>query len=244
MPTEPLDESQLRAAEEALGVVFDDKSLLRESLTHQSFINENPGVSAVSNERLEFLGDGFLNFVVAHQLFTRAPQQAEGELTARRAQAVRRETLADIGQRMRLGGFLVMGRGEAASGGAERESNRANAFEAVVGAVLLDRGFRFARAFVLRWMKREIVRILAAETPKDPKSLLQEILQSRGRATPAYRLTGTSGPPEHRRFSVIVEVDGVAMGEGAGRRKIEAEREAAGRAIDRLLAGETLRQDD
>jgi ribonuclease-3 len=137
---------------------------------------------------------------------------------------------------MRLGQFLVMGRGEAASGGADRSSNRANAFEAVVGAVLLDRGFRFAQAFVLRWMKPEIVRILAADTPKDPKSLLQEILQSRGRSAPVYRLTGTSGPPEDRSFSVCVEVEGAVLGKGAGPRKIEAEREAARRAMKHLLA--------
>ena len=235
MPIEPLDDVQLKNVEATLGIAFKDRSLLQESLTHQSFINENPGVTAVSNERLEFLGDGLLNFVVAHRLFTKAPEQAEGDLTARRAQAVRRETLAHVAGRMRLGDFLVMGKGEAASGGAARASNRANAFEALVGAVLLDRGFRSARSFVLRWMRPEISGILAGKTPKDPKSRLQEILQSRGRAVPGYRVIEVAGPPEHRHFAVSVEVDGAALGQGTGKRKIDAEREAARQAIEALV---------
>lgn len=236
MPTEPFEDAQLPEIEEALGVEFRDKNCLREALTHQSFLNENPGVQATSNERLEFLGDGFLNFVVAHRLFTLAPDQPEGDLTARRAQAVRRETLALVASRMNLGHYLVMGRGEAASGGGDRASNRANAFEAVVGAVLLDRGYRFARSFVLRWMKPEIVRILSTETPKDPKSRLQEILQSRGTSMPVYRVTGSSGMPGQQEFRVTVTIDGIDHGEGTGRRKIDAERRAATEAIERLTA--------
>ena len=236
MPSSLPDEEQLTAWQAMLGTHFRDSGLLRIALTHQSFLNEDPSSKVESNERLEFLGDGCLNYVVARHLFVRLPECPEGDLTARRAQAVRRETLASAARRARLGEMLVMGKGEEASGGSGRSSNLADCFEAIVGAVLVDRGVRAASAFVMRWLSPELKSIVRSDTPKDPKSRLQELLQSRGKPAPVYRLVDTTGPDNDLRFTIEVIVGGEALGAGTGRRKIDAERAAATEAADVLLS--------
>lgn len=234
VPCEMPDEAALERAQGALGARFRDSSLLAVALTHRSFLNENPSLKVESNERLEFLGDGALNFVIAQHLFEKATRATEGELTARRAQLVRRETLARVATRIGLGNHLVMGRGEAASGGAERSSNLADGFEAVTGAILVDKGYRSARAFVLKWLAPEITNVMGAATPKDPKSRLQEYLQAAGTPAPKYRVANAAGPEEDRWFTVEVLVSGEVAGTGEGRRKLDAERAAAVDAYQRL----------
>ena len=224
---------KLARAEAALGVTFGDRALLRTAVTHQSFLNENPGLEIESNERLEFLGDGVLNFIIARWLYESLPGRPEGDLTARRAQAVRGETLARVAARMKLGDHLIMGRGEEASGGAKRRSNLANGFEAIVGAILMDSGIRAATAFVKKWLGPDMKSIIAAKTPKDPKSMLQELLQGRGQKAPRYRLVKSEGPDDDRVFTSEVLVEGEPAGQGTGRRKIEAERAAAVEAYAR-----------
>jgi ribonuclease-3 len=234
MPSKLPTDEELEQAQRVLGVRFRDVSLLRTALTHESFLNENPGLTEESNERLEFLGDGALNFFIARRLYELLPDCPEGDLTARRAQVVRRETLARVAKRMGLGGLLVMGRGEEGSGGSSRPSNLADGFEALAGAVLLDRGIRSAAAFVRKWLAPELKRIVAADTPKDPKSRLQELLQSQGKEPPTYRLVSTDGPDDDLRFAVEVIVDGKSLGAGAGRRKIDAQRQSAREALAKL----------
>lgn len=234
MTTNEIDPIQLAA--ERIGVRFNRTALLETALTHESYLNENPGQSVESNERLEFLGDSALNYIVGRYLYETLPDLPEGDLTVRRAQAVRKETLSEAATRLGLGDLLVMGRGETASGGASRPSNLANAFEALVGAILLDQGIDAASDFVIRWLEPALERLVASNTPKDPKSSLQELLQARGESPPEYELVNVEGPDNSPEFTVEAVVNGETLGRGVARRKIDAERSAAVEAIDALSA--------
>ncbi len=244
MPTTPLDSDQLTEIEDALNVKFKDQSLLGLALTHQSYVNEHPDEPPVSNERLEFLGDSIVGMVVADRMFVGAPDLAEGDLTVRRSQVVRRETLAKAARNIGLGDWLVMGRGEAAAGGANRASNLSDTFEAVVGAVYVDRGYRQARTFVNRWLGGYVDEALETETRKDPKSLLQEVLQGNGTKPPQYKLVSESGTPSDLVFTMEVLIDGRSIATGTGSRKVDAEREAASKALEILKATVSEKQTD
>ena len=226
-----------------LGIEFRDPQLLAAALTHKSFLNERPDVCAESNERLEFLGDGVVNFIVGKSMYERAREAPEGELTTRRSHAVRREALASAAARMGLGEHLLMGRGEFESGGPERSTNLADAFEALAGAVFLDRGFDPCERIVLDWLGPEIDQALRAENPKDPKSVLQEIVQQQGGPSPSYRVTPTEDDAAGPRFNVEVLLDGRVAGSGSGGRKVDAERAAAVEAMSRMT-GETVEDRD
>ncbi len=234
MPSTLPDHESLQRTQELIGVSFDDERLLCVAITHQSYLNENPGAQGESNERLEFLGDGALNYIVGRYLYEQLPHLPEGDLTIRRAEAVRRETLEKAARRLGVGEFLVMGRGEEASGGAERSSNLANGFEALVGAVVLDRGIEESWDVVMRWLGPELGEVTSAETPKDPKSRLQELLQARGESPPEYRVINVTGPDNRPEFTVEAVVGGETLGTGVAGRKIDAEREAASEAVDAL----------
>ena len=234
MPISPLEPEQLDDVEDALNIKFSDRKVLILALTHQSYANEHPDVPPVSNERLEFLGDSIVGMVVADRMFTGSPDLAEGDLTVRRSQVIRRETLALVAKSIGLGQWLVMGKGEAGAGGAERASNLADTFEAIVGAVFVDRGYREARSFVNRWLGGYVDEALQAETRKDPKSLLQEYLQGNGSDPPRYQLVSESGTPSDLVFTIEVVIDSKSVATGSGTRKIDAEREAASRALELL----------
>ena len=241
MPITPLGPEQLDAAEAALGVRFNEQNVLALALTHQSYINEHPpklapGTRVASNERLEFLGDSIVGMVIADRLFSGAPALPEGDLTVRRSQVVRRETLALVARTIGLGQWLVMGKGEEAAGGSDRSSNLADAFEALVGAVFVDQGYRDARAFVNRWLGEHVDLALSTETRKDPKSVLQEHLQANGSKPPEYRLVSESGPPSDIVFTMEVVIGSEPVASGSGSRKVDAEREAAGKALNILLS--------
>lgn len=228
-----------RALEAKLPYRFKDRELLRQALVHTSFLNENPGIGVGSNERLEFLGDAALGLVVALQLYRDYPDVDEGRLTELRAHIVRRDTLARAAARLDLGEHLQLGRGEDAAGGRRRPTNLARAYEAVVGAVFLDGGFRSARAFIRKSLKEEFTALQKKGMPYDPKSRLQELIQSRWQTTPAYRLVKTEGPDHARRFTVQVVVSGRSLGTGEGRSKQMAEKEAAKQALDAMEAQES-----
>jgi ribonuclease-3 len=234
LPISPLEPEQLDDVEDALNIKFSDRKVLILALTHQSYANEHPDVPPVSNERMEFLGDSIVGMVVADRMFTGAPDLAEGDLTVRRSQVIRRETLALAAKSIGLGQWLVMGKGEAGADGAERASNLADTFEAIVGAVFVDRGYREARSFVNRWLGGYVDEALQAETRKDPKSLLQEYLQGNGSDPPRYQLVSESGTPSDLVFTIEVVIDSKSVATGSGTRKIDAEREAASRALELL----------
>ncbi|MBI4234457.1 MAG: ribonuclease III [Chloroflexi bacterium] len=230
--------------EASLGLLFRDRRLLRCALVHSSYVNEHPELAEGSNERLEFLGDALLDFVVAEELFRRYPEKPEGELTALRAALVCGESLARVGDALKLGDFLCLGQGEEASGGRSRPSNLAAALESVVGAILLDQGVGAARDFVLRVLGGELERLPLLGAPKDPKSLLQELVQSRGQPSPMYRMVGEEGPDHAKQFVMEAVVEGEILGRGRGRRKAEAERAAAQAALEHLREGLLAKEDD
>ncbi len=234
MPTTPLDIDQIEAVEHALDVKFGDRGVLVLALTHQSFVNEHPDLPPVSNERLEFLGDSIVGMVVSERMYLGAPDLPEGDLTVRRSQVVRRETLATAARAIGLGQWLVMGKGEASAGGDNRSSNLADTFEAVVGAVYIDRGYEDAFAFVNRWLGEHVDEALRTETRKDPKSLLQEYLQGNGSKPPRYQLVSESGEPSDLVFTMEVVIDQKSIASGSGSRKVDAEREAARKALEIL----------
>ena len=223
------------ALERVLGVRFKQPALLQQAVVHRSFLNERPGEALESYERLEYLGDAFLGWVVAHELYGRYPAFSEGELTRARASLVQGRTLAGVARGIGLGAYLRLGQGEASSGGRDRDSNLAAAFEAVVGAVLIDSGEPAARDLVLRYLGAAMDALPASGVPRDAKSAFQELTQRLGLPLPTYELLGEDGPPHARRFTVRVLVDGAPRGEGTGGRKTDAEQAAAAIALDSPL---------
>jgi ribonuclease-3 len=230
----------LRAGEleQKLRLQFKDRQLLEQALTHPSYLNEVGSGDGPkwSYERLEFLGDAMLGAAITLELFKRCPDLPEGELTKLRSFVVRGRTLAKVASGLELGQYLDMGKGEDSTGGRTRESNLAAAFEALVGAVCLDRGFAKAREFVLGVMGKEIDGLLEEQVSEDSKSLLQEVWQRLGGEPPQYHLLETRGPEHAKSFDVEVLLDGMVMGNGGGQRKVDAEREAAEEALRRLKA--------
>ena len=229
---------QLAEIAAALELKFDDISLLEQALVHGSFVSEFPGVFEESNQRLEFLGDAVLGLIVAQELMTRFPEWPEGRMTQVRATLVDGQSLSEIGARLGLGNWLVMGKGEIDRGGSERKSNLVDAFEALVGALFLDQGYEASREFALRVMAPELE--LAAEAgtaPRHPKSLLHEAAMERGYGPPVYETVGMKGPSHDPTFTVQAVVNGVAMGTGQGRSKKLAGAEAAVAALGALGSG-------
>ena len=223
--------------EEALGVSFRDKGLLQLALTHSSYVNENPGAVAESNERLEFLGDAVVGMAVAHELFRIHADWSEGELTQARASLVQGRTLARLADRLQLGGYLYMGRGEEAGGGRQRATNLTGALESLVGALFLDQGYAVASDFVLTVLSGELADAGRQDDLKNPKSALQEEVQATGGLPPTYDIVEASGQDHAPEFTVEVTVGGRVLGKGSGPRKSEAEQAAATEALGALRQG-------
>lgn len=202
-----------------------DEGLFRAALTHRS-------ASGLNNERLEFLGDAVLNLVVARHLFEALPEATEGDLSRLRARVVSAEPLAEVAASLELGDVLKLGTGELKTGGFRRQSILADALEALFGALFLDGGLEAAEALITRLLGPRIASLPAAETLKDPKTRLQECLQSRGLALPAYSVERVEGEPHAQTFHVscrVKELGLAAQGSGSSRRR--AEQEAAERIL-------------
>jgi len=226
--------ADLASLQDILGIAFEDLSLLEQSLVHRSYLNEYPDFHLSSNERLEFLGDSLLGFVIAEKLYEECYDLSEGWLTKLRASLVRGETLARLASSLGLGDHLYLGHGEEASGGRQRKSTLAGLVEAVLGAVLIDTGFPGARDLVLRLFDTEIQNAIGGKVAADYKSRLQEIVQARHQVTPVYRTTKEVGPDHAKEFSVEVLVGDCVIGSGHGRSKRKAEVEAARDALEGL----------
>jgi ribonuclease III len=214
--------------ERRIGYSFAQPDLLAQALTHRSY-------GSVHNERLEFLGDGVLNCVVAAELYERFGALKEGELSRLRANLVRQNTLHQLAQELLLGEQLRLGEGEVKTGGAARPSILADAFEALVGAVFLDGGFEAAREVTRRLYSALLADLDPRDPGKDPKTLLQELLQARKLALPQYSVVATQGAAHNQQFEVecvIAELSLRTKGNGSSRRI--AEQEAARRAFEQL----------
>lgn len=208
-------------------LAFHDKTLLQRALTHRSFINETRDFLLADNERLEFLGDAVLDFVIGEYLYNRFPEMREGALTNLRSALVRQETLASLAIDLNLGSYLLLGRGEADSGGRERPATLCAGFEAVIGALYLDQGLAAVQVFLMPMIEPILPRLVARAEQKDAKSRLQEWSQSELQATPRYQTISEAGPDHAKVFTVEVIIDGEVYGVGQGQSKQKASQQAA-----------------
>ena len=200
-----------------LGYEFTTPDLMISALTHRS-------VKAENNERLEFLGDSIVNFVIAEALFTKFPSEREGKLSRLRANLVNGDTLAEIAQEFDLGPCLRLGPGEIKSGGRERTSILADAVEAIIAAIYLDGGMEPCKTCVLNWYEERLANIHKAKTIKDPKTRLQELLQSKKLPLPSYDIAKVEGNAHNQTFNIECRVEGlshIAKGQGTSRRRAE-----------------------
>jgi ribonuclease-3 len=219
-----------------LGHDFNDRALLRQAMVHRSFLNENPGDPVESNERLEFLGDAVLDSVVSRRLYDDYPTASEGWLTEVRSILVRNETLAALAREYDLGRYLVMGKGVEAQDGRRRPAILGRTFEAILGAVYLDGGWRAAQRVIIRALADQLQAIAVAGLERDPKSLLQQACQAEWHAAPRYLTVEERGPAHERQFRVEVHVNGEVLGDGEGLSKQAAEKAAAEVALRALPA--------
>lgn len=226
----------LSELEKALGYTFRDRRLLENALAHSSYANEKWKNSLASNERLEFLGDSILGFVVAEYLYRNCPDHPEGDLTRMRADLVCEVSLAQVAAKLGLGKHLLLGHGEEQGGGRNRNSINADAVESVIAAAYLDGGFQAAKGI--------IDRLILTDMPKgkprncDYKTALQELVQRKKNQVLAYTLLTESGPDHDKTFRVEVTLNGEVVGMGTGSSKKRAEQAAAEQAIEKLYPNE------
>jgi ribonuclease-3 len=220
--------------EQRIGYEFQDPRLLTEALTHPSLGHETQR-HHFSNQRLEFLGDAILQVVITEYLFHHFSREAEGQLTKLRSRLVSRDALTAHAAALDLGQYLLMGRGEEASGGRDRTSTLADAFEALIGAIYLDSDLETAKKFILMQAKPDLEQL--AEEPVDinPKGNLQELLQSISPQSPVYETVSESGPEHDKTFVVQCVWEGMILGRGSGRSKKQAETAAATEAMEQKL---------
>ncbi len=210
-----------------IGYRFKSEHLLEHALTHRSHKGQN-------NERLEFLGDSILSFVIADALYTKFPKAREGDLSRMRSTLVRGQTLAEFGVEFKLGDYLRLGPGELKSGGYRRESTLADAVEAIIGAVFLDRGTEACQKLILDWYDSRLEAISPELNQKDPKTLLQEYLQARKFSLPNYTVTDTKGQAHNQTFTVECEIESIGTIVAVGTSRRKAEQKAAEQALKKL----------
>jgi ribonuclease-3 len=220
----------LQEMTQRLGLTFRDLHLFQRALIHRSYVNEHPEVLQ-DNERLEFLGDAVLDFLVGAWLYHHFPEMAEGALTRMRAALVGNQQLAEFSRQIGLGSLILLGRGEIDGGGRERAPLLGSLFEALVGAIYLDQGIPAVEQFIDPLLEAGSRQILAEQKDQDPKSVLQEWVQSQGLGTPQYRTVSSEGPDHEKIFTIEVSVNGQVYGLGQGSSKRIAAKEAARAAI-------------
>jgi ribonuclease-3 len=232
--------SELEPLERRIGYRFRDRGMLEHALTHRSRVHEDASGGVFDNESMEFLGDSVLGFVIAAMLFREFPQHNEGQKSKLKASLVSAVALARLGERLNLGEFLILGRGEEKTGGRRKHAIIADCYEALIAAIYLDGGTEAAEKFIAREFASLIEEAkrtgAAASFTDDWKSALQEYLQSGGRGLPVYRLAAEVGPDHRKSFVVEVMVDGEAVAKAEGRSKKEAAQLAARAALERLSA--------
>src|SRR3989344_347653 len=223
-----------KTLEESLGLHFKNPELLREALTHRSYLNENPRERVRDNERLEYLGDAVLELVVSEFLFEKFHDREEGELTSIRAALVNYQMLGLVAKDINLQKYILLSRGEAKDTGKAREVIMANALEALIGAIYLDQGYAKAKEALAQILFPKLDEVIEKGLYKDPKSLLQEIVQEEWRVTPNYKVIAETGPDHQKLFVVGVYFGEELKEKGEGSSKQEAESNAAARLLERL----------
>ena len=224
-------DTKLKELEKKTGYTFRDFSLLKQAMMHSSYTNEKHLPKYRCNERLEFLGDAVLELVSSEYLFKESPHTPEGELTKTRASMVCEPSLALCARDIGLGDYLLLGKGEEATGGRERDSVTSDAMEALIGAIYLDGGFTSAKEFIRRFILTDL------EDKKlfyDSKTILQEMVQAKKNGEITYHLVSEQGPDHNKSFEVEVQIQGKGCGRGRGRTKKSAEQQAAYQAILKL----------
>jgi ribonuclease-3 len=216
-----------------LGYSFKDHAHLQLALTHPSVAHEQ-SAPVQTNQRLEFLGDAVLQLVLTTELYEKFPEFGEGPLTKARAQLVNRRSLAEQARQLKLGGYLIVSRGEEMSGGRERLSALADTFEALLGAIFLDGGFEAARRFILQRFADSFGELTGIPTLENPKGELQEFLQATSSEAPRYHVVSASGPDHDRNFECTVHHNGAELARGQGKSKKAAESNAATAALNKL----------
>lgn len=219
--------------EKKIGASFQSKDLLAEALTHRSYINEHREYKLPHNERLEFLGDAVLELVITDYLFHTYPDRAEGELTAFRAALVNTTTLSSAADGLGVNDFLLLSKGEAKDTGRARQYILANAFEAIIGALYLDRGYEAARDFIEQHLFHLADDIVEKRLWQDAKSRFQEIAQEKTSVTPSYNTIEEAGPDHDKFFTIGVYLNDKLIAKGTGKSKQEAEQEAARAALEK-----------
>ncbi|NMA34026.1 MAG: ribonuclease III [Clostridiaceae bacterium] len=226
--------SKLKELEKETGYTFKDPGNLVLALTHSSYANEKKAAGLKSNERLEFLGDSVLNIVTSDYIYRNYPELHEGEMTRTRAAVVCEASLMRCAERIRLGEYLFLGKGEENTGGRTRSSILSDAFEALIGAIYIDGGISAARRFILRYMEDIYQDIDRQNEFRDYKTMFQEIIQKQSDQKIHYRILDESGPDHDKTFTAQVLVGNEPYGEGKGRSKKEAEQNAAKDAINNM----------
>lgn len=219
--------------EKKIGLKFKDKELIQNAFVHRSYLNENKEVKMGSNERLEFLGDAVLELVVTEYLFRTYPNP-EGELTNWRSALVKGQMLAKVAQELELGNYLLLSKGEENSGGREKDYLLANTFEALIGVIYLELGYKKAQAFIKKFLLVRLEEILEKGAHIDAKSKFQEIAQEKVGVTPAYQLLHDEGPDHNKIFTMGAYINDRIVGKGKGGSKQAAEQRAASDALKRL----------
>jgi len=222
------------AFEKRIGYHFNDKKLLRQALTHSSYVYEIKTDPSACNERMEFLGDAVLELVISEYLYTSFPDMPEGELTRLRAAIVCETVLVDNARQLGIGDFLILGKGEESTGGRNRSSILADAFEAVAGAVFIDGGLIYAKKFILDNLSDDVENMKTVFKTVDCKSYLQEIIQRDSVIPVEYKIINESGPDHDKHFTVEAVHRGVILGGGGGRSKKEAEQNAAADSLKNM----------
>jgi len=229
---------KLKDVERLIGHRFKNKAILSQALTHKSFANEKDKMAYGDNERLEFLGDSVLGIVISRVLYDDCPNHDEGILTRYKSQLVSGSTLSRIAKNLKIGGFLLLGKGEEASGGRKHDSNLLCALEAIIGALYLDGDLKAAAKFINKVFKSEIELVKEGKGSKDYKSVLQQLALKKFKTMPSYKIISEIGPDHKKHFIVEALISGKRYGIGSGYNKKSAEQASAKEALSALEGAE------
>jgi len=217
--------------EKKIRTTFSDKNLLKQAFIHRSFINENPGTGMSHNERLEFLGDAVLELIVTDFLYKKYPGYTEGELTALRSALVNAITISEVASKLGMNDYLLLSKGESKDNGKARQYILANTYEALVGAIYLDQGYKTVESFIAKTLLPHTEEIVSKKLWRDAKSLVQEKAQEFVNVTPSYKVLHETGPDHDKHFTVGICFGRELIAEGKGKSKQEAEQSAATNAL-------------